>query len=137
MAFIAILQGTEMGIFREIFTWWNGNTIGTRLTLWRKGKFVGKDEFGNSYFLERNGQRRWVTYNGISDPTTVPPDWHGWLHYTVDTPPVDENYKPKQWQKPHKPNMTGTSGAYRPSGSTLSTGERPKATGDYDAWKPE
>ena len=126
-----------MGIFSEIFTWWNGNTIGTRYTLWKKGSFVGKDEFGNSYYQERNGSRRWVTYKGISDPTTVPPEWHGWLHHTVDTPPTEENYKPKSWQKPHKPNMTGTVKAYRPTGSTLGTGVRPKATGDYDAWSPE
>ncbi len=126
-----------MGIFSELFTWWNGNTIGTRWTLWRKAEFVGKDEFGNSYYKERNGTRRWVTYNGIADPTSVPPEWHGWLHYTVDTPPTDENYKPKVWQKPHKPNLTGTVNAYRPSGSTLSKGERPKATGDYEAWKPQ
>ena len=126
-----------MGIFSEIFTWWNGNTIGTRYTLWKKGSFVGKDEFGNSYYQERNGTRRWVTYKGISDPTTVPPEWHGWLHHTVDTPPTEESYKPKSWQKPHKPNMTGTVSAYRPSGSTLETGVRPKATGDYDAWSPE
>ncbi len=126
-----------MGIFREIFTWWNGNTIGTRLTLWRKGEFIGKDEFGNSYYKEKGGTRRYVTYNGISDPTTVPPEWHGWLHYTVDTPPTEENYKPKPWQQPHQRNMTGTSGAYRPPGSTMTEGKRPKVTGDYDSWQPE
>ena len=126
-----------MGIFSELFTWWNGNTIGTRFTLWKKGEFVGQDEFGNSYYRERDGARRWVTYNGVSDPTSVPPDWHGWLHHTIDTPPTEENYKPKQWQKPHQPNLTGTVNAYRPQGSTLASGKRPKATGDYDAWQPE
>jgi NADH:ubiquinone oxidoreductase subunit len=34
-------------------------------------------------------------------------------------------------------NMTGTPEAYRPQGSILATGHRPKATGDYQAWKPE
>jgi NADH:ubiquinone oxidoreductase subunit len=32
--------------------------------------------------------------------------------------------------------MTGTPGALRPPGSTLSAGRRPKATGDYKAWNP-
>jgi NADH:ubiquinone oxidoreductase subunit len=32
--------------------------------------------------------------------------------------------------------MTGTPGAYRPPGSTLASGRRPKATGDYKAWSP-
>ena len=32
--------------------------------------------------------------------------------------------------------MTGTPGAYRPSGSTLAIGKRPRATGDYRPWNP-
>jgi NADH:ubiquinone oxidoreductase subunit len=32
--------------------------------------------------------------------------------------------------------MTGTPAAYRPSGSTLASGRRPAATGDYQAWTP-
>lgn len=126
-----------MGLFREIFTWWNGNTYGTRLFTWRKGEFVGEDELGNRYYKERAGHRRWVIYNGLSEASSVTPDWHGWLHYTHDTPPVDENYTPRPWQKPHRPNMTGTAQAYRPKGSTLAQGKRPKVTGDYNAWSPD
>jgi NADH:ubiquinone oxidoreductase subunit len=33
--------------------------------------------------------------------------------------------------------MTGTPEAHRPSGSLHRQAERPKATGDYDAWDPE
>lgn len=126
-----------MGIFKEIFAWWTGNTIGTRLYTLRKGVLVGEDESGNKYYRERNGDRRWVIYTDLSEASRVPPDWHGWLHYTVDEPPVDEDYKPRDWQKPHRPNMTGTEKAYRPEGSTLSSGERPPATGDYQAWTPK
>jgi NADH:ubiquinone oxidoreductase subunit len=32
--------------------------------------------------------------------------------------------------------MTGTAEAYRPEGSTLASGKRPPATGDYEAWSP-
>ena len=126
-----------MGIIKELFAWWTGNTIGTRLFTWRKGDFVGEDEFGNRYYKERNGKRRWVTYRDLADASKVPADWHGWLHYTVGVPPTDMGYRPKSWQRPHLPNMTGTAQAYRPPGSTLGAGKRPPATGDYEAWKPE
>ncbi|MEQ1713288.1 MAG: NADH:ubiquinone oxidoreductase subunit NDUFA12 [Hyphomicrobium sp.] len=132
-----------MGIFSEIFSWWGGNTWGTRVTLWRQGKLVGEDTLGNRYYVQKKGTgplgvpRRWVTYRDLAEASKVPPEWHGWLHYTVDTPPTAENYQPKPWQKPHRMNMTGTRDAYRPSGSILASGARPKATGDYKAWKPE
>jgi NADH:ubiquinone oxidoreductase subunit len=130
--------------FLRFFTWWNGQTFGTQLWTWCYGEFVGQDEFGNRYFRTRGGkidptllmQRRWVIYNGVAEPSMVPPSWHGWLHHTVDTPPTEENYKPRPWQKPHRPNLTGTPTAHRPAGSTLAQGRRPKATGDYKAWTP-
>jgi NADH:ubiquinone oxidoreductase subunit len=81
--------------------------------------------------------RRLVTYTKLADPSKVPPEWHGWLHYTVDTPPTEERYVAKPWQKPHVPNMTGTPQAYRPAGSILAAGQRPKATGDYKPWRPQ
>ena len=107
-------------------------------------RVVGQDEFGNRYFRTRGGkidptllmERRWVIYNGEAEASSVPPSWHGWLHHTVDVPPTEERYQPRPWQKPHRPNLTGTPGAHRPTGSTLAQGRRPKATGDYKAWNP-
>ena len=125
-----------MGIFTEIFAWWTGTTIGTRLFTLRKGVMVGEDELGNRYYRERSGARRWVVYRDLADASKVPPDWHGWLHHTAAEPPTEMGYRPKAWQKPHLPNMTGTADAYRPPGSTLRAGHRPHATGDYEAWKP-
>lgn len=136
-------RDSELGIFSEIFSWWGGNTWGTRWTIWKTSSFVGEDEFGNRYYLQTNGvgplgvPRRFVVYRDLADASKVTPEWHGWLHYTVDTPPTEENYDPKPWQKPHKMNMTGTSQAYRPDGSILTPQSRPKATGDYSAWRPE
>jgi NADH:ubiquinone oxidoreductase subunit len=49
---------------------------------------------------------------------------------------TEETYKPHEWEKPHIPNMTGTPAAYRPPGSTLASGHRPPATGDYQPWTP-
>jgi NADH:ubiquinone oxidoreductase subunit len=42
----------------------------------------------------------------------------------------------RPWQKPHRPNATGTAEAYRPAGHDFSGGRRPAATGDYEPWKP-
>jgi NADH:ubiquinone oxidoreductase subunit len=125
-----------MGIFTEFFAWWTGNTIGTRLYTWRKGERVGVDGLGNLYYQERNGKRRWVIYKTLAEPSQIPPAWHGWLHHTVDVPPTKEKVTPRPWWKPHRPNLTGTPGAHRPTGSTLAQGRRPKATGDYKAWTP-
>ena len=128
----------------QFFTWWNGQTLNTRFHTWRNGELVGHDEFGNSYYRTKGGaidkglgfQRRWVIYAGQSEGSMTPPGWYGWLHHTSDTPPTDETYKPRDWQLSHRPNMTGTPDAYRPSGSTLSSAARPPATGDYEAWTP-
>lgn len=125
-----------MSLIKQLFTWWDGQTAGTRLWTWRKGELVGEDAQGNCYYRERNGSRRWVIYAGPVDASRVPPEWHGWLHYTVDELPTESAHLHKQFEKPHQPNLTGTPAAYRPDGSILSTGERPKVTGDYEAWSP-
>lgn len=126
-----------MAFLRQFFTWWHGQTLGTRFFTWRKGVQVGKDSQGNLYFKEKSGPRRWVIYNGQVEASRVPPEWHGWLHHTIDATPDEQGYESHDWELPHKPNMTGTPDAYRPEGSLLKSGERPKATGDYAAWKPE
>src|SRR5436190_1599540 len=128
----------------KFFTWWNGQTFGTQLWTWRFGELVGQDEQGNRYYRTRGGkidptlgfERRWVIYNGYAEASRVPPSWHGWLHHTVDLAPTEEVYQPHPWEKPHVPNLTGTPMAYRPPGSILAGGRRPKATGDYQPWKP-
>jgi NADH:ubiquinone oxidoreductase subunit len=122
--------------FLEILAWWRGNTWGTRLWARLYGKEVGSDEAGNVYFLGRDG-RRMVIYNGTAEATKIPPGWHAWMHRRTDDIPAAEEYRARSWEKPHVPNMTGTARAYRPDGSLLSKGERPRVTGDYDAWSPE
>ena len=77
-----------------------------------------------------------MIYNGVSEASGIPPGWHGWMHHRVDTPPARESYQPREWQKPHIQNLTGTAGAYRPKGSVLTNEKRPRVTGDYDAWTP-
>jgi NADH:ubiquinone oxidoreductase subunit len=127
-----------MGIFKNIFTWWEGATFGTWLNTRTNGNFVGEDDLGNRYFTARKlteGRlRRWVIYNGSNDASRVPPDWHSWLHSTVDDVP-DQSLPPmRKWQIPATGNLTGTTEAYRPSGVGP---KRAPATGDYSAWSPE
>jgi NADH:ubiquinone oxidoreductase subunit len=131
-----------MSIVSEIFSWWGGNTWGTRVTLFWQGRFVGEDAGGNRYYQQKTGigtmgmPRRWVVYKNQAEASQIGPDWHAWIHHMVDTPPTEEAYVPKPWQKPHKMNLTGTRDAYRPNGSILADGTRPKATGDYKPWRP-
>jgi NADH:ubiquinone oxidoreductase subunit len=128
----------------RFFTWWNSQTFGTQFWTWRFGERVGEDHLGNVYYRQRGGkidttlgvERRWVIYKGEAEGSKVPEGWNGWLHHTVDVPPSQESYAPREWQQPHQPNLTGTPGAYRPKGSTLREGVRQPATGDYDAWTP-
>jgi NADH:ubiquinone oxidoreductase subunit len=130
--------------FVQFFTWWNGQTLGTRFYTWRFGERVGTDEFGNIYYRVKGGKldpalgfnRRWVIFSGVAEATMIPPGWHGWLHHRVDIAPAEENYTARAWQKPHKPNMTGTPLAYHPPGSLLAEGRRPSTDGDYEAWTP-
>jgi NADH:ubiquinone oxidoreductase subunit len=129
------------------FTWWNGSTFGTNLWTRRNGEKVGEDQFGNVYYRSRGGkidpalgfERRWVIYNGVSEASSIPPGWHGWMHHKVETPPSSESYAPRAWQAPHQPNRTGSAMAYRPRGSlTNNSGKSGGVTRpDYEAWSPE
>lgn len=127
------------------FTWWNGQTWGTYWYTRRRGELVGTDGVGNHYYRamgplidpSTGPERRWVIYNGEVEASRVPPEWRGWLTHTVDVPPSQKAREPREWEKPHQRNLTGTPDAYRPQGSTLAQGVRPPATGDYMAWSPD
>jgi NADH:ubiquinone oxidoreductase subunit len=130
-----------MGILKSIFTWWDGATIGTSLFTKRKGTRVGEDSLGNVYYESSRAQhgfkRRWVIYSGANDSSRVPPEWHGWLHNTIDALPDDSLPPVRVWEKAPEPNLTGTGRAYRPSGALEAGGHRAAATGDYEAWSPD
>lgn len=129
----------------QALTWWHGPTWGTSFTTWKSGEFVGEDEHGNRYFRTRGGkadkalgfERRWVIYNGVNEATKIPTGWYGWMHHLSDTPPTEAEYEPKEWQKPHLPNLTGTANAYRPQGSMMRPDPNAGISAGYDAWSPE
>lgn len=120
-------------------------SLGTRLLTWLTGKYVGKDVFGNRYYYRKTknpfGQpieRRWVIYhtkNAYPEPSKVPPLWNGWLH-GGPLPTKEQLETQYAWEKDFVPNLTGTPWAYRPEGHQLKSGQRPKTTGDYEAWVP-
>lgn len=85
-------------------------------------KQVGKDEFGNSYFISKSG-KRYVIYNGIAEASKIPPNWHLWLHNVHDKIIPNTQYA---WQKIHTPNLTGTK--YKNS--------LPIIKKEYQSWDP-
>lgn len=102
---------------------------------------VGEDQFGNCYYETKRAKRgnrkgRYVVYNGITEASKIPAEWHGWLHYTQASTPDALTAPKHEWQKDHVPNLTGTHYAHRPAGHMLSGGKRAAATGDYEPWQP-
>ena len=83
-----------MGFFKNLFTWWDGATLGTALFSWKNGRKVGEDQLGNRYFETKKREgRRWVMYAGSNDVSRVPPEWYAWLTRQIDGVP-DEALPP-------------------------------------------
>ncbi|MCL2473408.1 MAG: NADH-ubiquinone oxidoreductase subunit NDUFA12 family protein [Alphaproteobacteria bacterium] len=119
----------------------NVSQIGTRICSFLFGKKVGKDDFGNTYFVSRlpplkpyGGkvrQKRWVLYSKSPEPTKIPPNWFLWMHYTIDTAGVNtsENVDNSIIRYRFSPNETGTEFAYSPS-------KTKQPSENAAAWKP-
>lgn len=112
------------------------------VTIVTGAKKIGTDQFGNTYYQAKTRQgythpRRWVIYKGEAEPSSVPAEWHGWLHHQTDAIPnsTEPSFR-RPWQKAPGANMTGTTAAYHPPGHLLKGGHRDAATGDYEAWVP-
>ena len=122
------------------------SNLGTQLFTIFSGELVGKDSHVNRYFRQKiqkgapsfsnMREKRWVMYKGRPEASLVPPEWHGWLHYTLDEPLPEESDFHQAWVKQHHGNLTFTDKAYHPPGHFLEGGKRDKATGDYQAWQP-
>lgn len=77
------------------------------------GTVVGVDQMGNTYYENTidypQGQTRWVEYAGYPtfydvDASTVPAEWHSWLHYTVKEPPTEVR---AWWEAPQLATAAG------------------------------
>jgi NADH:ubiquinone oxidoreductase subunit len=124
----------------NLFTWWQGQTLGTWLET-RRAREVGRDADGNVYYEDGRAEagqgRRWAIYAAGNDSSRVPPEWHLWLHRTRHAAPNDVPLPVKAWERPWRPNPTGTSAAERPRGSLAGLGRRQSSTADYRAWTPD
>ena len=125
-----------MGFWSRTFTWWSGDTWGTKLFTWRFGNEVGRDDAGNVYYRSKKG-RRWVIYPADNDGSRVPPGWQLWLKGTIDELPDKALPAQRKFHKPPEKNLTGTMAAFRPDGALGSGKVRPAATGDYQPWTPD
>ncbi len=110
------------------FTWWNKQTLGTFLKTLFFGKYVGKDEFGNKYYTNKQDER-WVVYSKNIEASKITSDWFLWMHHTIDKIPV-QNEKKYIWQKPHSENQSGSEKAYRPTKM-----KKEKSNKKYETWK--
>ena len=120
-----------INIFKQIFTWWNRQTLGTFIYTLFSGKFVGEDEFGNKYYTNKKG-KRWVIYKNEVEASKIPTEWHLWIHFMKKQKP-EKDMKKFSWQKKHSENLTGTNKAYKPDGSL--TVESKKNIKQYDTWQ--
>ncbi|MAV87071.1 MAG: NADH:ubiquinone oxidoreductase subunit NDUFA12 [Rhodospirillaceae bacterium] len=118
-------------------------SLRTRIYTFLNGELVGEDEFQNTYYRSKKKrlkkkERRWVVYHGIADASSVPAEWHAWLHYTVDEPLTEAAAQSYSWQKRHSVNKTGTLEAYSPYKKDLLDDQTggPKAPGSYEPWAP-
>ena len=118
-------------LIKQIFTWWNKQTVGTFIYTLLNGKFVGEDQFGNKYYSNSKDKKRWVIYKDIVESSKIPPEWHLWMHYLSKNKP-SENVNKFSWQKKHEENFTGTQKAYKPEGSLHS--DTKKSMKKYETW---
>ena len=114
--------------FKQLFVWWNQQTLGTRIQTILFGKFVGKDSFGNKYYKNKN-DKRWVIYNGEIDATKIPDNWYSWIHHTRNKIENLHQLKKYEWQKQHLFNQTGTEKSYHPNKKNNEIGKK------YKSWK--
>ena len=118
-------------MIKQIFTWWNSQTLGTFLHTIFFGKLMGRDEFGNKYYQNKKG-KRWVIYNGEINASKITSDWFSWIHHISNTVPNEKTINKYSWQKPHKDNKTGTKDSYKPNEIT----KKGKDFKKYENWKP-
>ena len=120
-------------MLKEIFTWWNGQTLGTRLWTYFYGIAAGVDSQGNKYFHNKKDTKRWVIYAQEVESTYVNPEWNNWLRFTSKAKASEkEKY---EWQKNHLSNQTGTVNAYDPENINSNESSK-KRDDDYIRWSP-
>jgi NADH:ubiquinone oxidoreductase subunit len=140
----SIIPGAET-LLVSFLKWLANNRLGTHLFTRRRGERVGEDAEGNIYYRRTGAgtgdwrdERRWVVYagDGELEASSVPAGWNAWLHQNREKAPSELPLAERFWEQPHAANPSGTAGAYLPPGHERRGGQRDRATGDYEAWRP-
>ena len=116
-------------IFKQIFVWWNQQTLGTRMYTFFYGKLVVEDQLGNKYYENKKKNKRWVIYGGEIDASKISNEWYSWMHFTKNKIENLHKIEKYNWQKPHQSNKTGSKDAYRPDKNNKETKKK------YTSWK--
>ena len=116
----------------NLFIWWNGQTIGTKIYTKLFGNFVGTDENGNNYFKSTDGSKRWINYKGVCDASSISPAWHSWIHKTTNKVPALKKDNLSKSNSDNNYTKTNISGKYHPNNSKDNSIFK-----DYESWKPE
>jgi NADH dehydrogenase (ubiquinone) 1 alpha subcomplex subunit 12 len=133
----------EAGAFKGPLDWLriaaDGNLFVTITEKGPTGRLVGTDHVGNRYYEDESAgytRKRWVIYaDGTTyNPTSVPPEWHGWLNYINDVCPANAEFKRPIYAIEATVSKTGTAAAYAPKGSWTNPDKR--AWLKYESWTP-
>ncbi|BDA45611.1 probable NADH dehydrogenase [ubiquinone] 1 alpha subcomplex subunit [Coccomyxa sp. Obi] len=120
----------------------DGTLAQTTLVHGPNATLVGSDGFGNKYYermTEQYGRHRWVVFGDLDWPSgqessTVPPEWHGWLHCITDSSPATADVSYPIYHVPHHANKTGTPSSYAPKGAWQNPSKR--SWKKVQAWDP-
>jgi NADH:ubiquinone oxidoreductase subunit len=113
---------------KQIFTWWNQETLGTKLQTLFFGKLIGEDDFENKYYQNKNG-KRWVIYKDEVDASKIPNEWYSWIHFINNKIENSHDIKKYNWQKPHQSNQTGSENSHHPNKNNNEINKK------YKSWK--
>eukprot|EP00897_Mesotaenium_endlicherianum_P008819 jgi/Mesen1/7966/ME000422S07124 len=134
----ALKRANEEGYLKMFL---DGNLFQTKVRA-NGATLVGIDTFGNKYYERLHdvqyGRHRWVEFKDSHnyDASTVPPEWHGWLHHINDyTPEQLIKFRPAYLQE-HKRNPTGEGDEkiYHAKGHALNPNQREWKK--FEPWTP-
>eukprot|EP01091_Cochliopodium_minus_P003090 TRINITY_DN12925_c0_g1_i1.p1 TRINITY_DN12925_c0_g1~~TRINITY_DN12925_c0_g1_i1.p1 ORF type:complete len:159 (-),score=50.49 TRINITY_DN12925_c0_g1_i1:28-504(-) len=121
-----------------------GNALASlyKNTTLRWGTKMGEDQFGNTYYenLEDTygGRTRWVEFKNDVEATSIPPEWHQWVHYVTDSTPEQlPEIKEIKYQRPYHRNFTGTDKKYLPPSYFVKENKYTKAKGGHELFDPQ
>jgi hypothetical protein len=124
-----------MGFFKNLFTWWEGASTGTRCSARATAARSARTRSAIVHAVEKGPS--------LGDVQGLERRQPGAARMVCLADPADRRRARRgaaaaaQFLKPAAPNLTGTAQAYRPTGALERGGHRQAASGDYQAWTPD